>query len=91
MPSKNMYNLNNGWPISEKPLLRDMRFEIRDARVYAVCTCGQAIFCLTEPPEVAADPQHPEPYTVTLEFMRSRVADHWLRCHEEEIRPETYW
>lgn len=90
MPSKNLLTINNGWPFGEGPLECGIRFEIRDSRVFIVCaTCPQGVFVATEPADVAADPEHPAAYTVTLAFLKARVADHWLKVHPEEIAGQT--
>jgi len=87
-----MRDLNNGWPFSAGPDACGFRFEVRDGRVFCVCaSCPQAVASVSEPLDVAADQTAPESYTVTLAWLKARVADHWLRCHAEEIEGVTYW
>ena len=86
MPSKNMLTLNNGWPFSDKPLSKGFRFDLRDGRLFMACFhCPQAIMALTD-----EDPEGLAGYTVTLQILKERIADHWLRVHAAEIADETY-
>lgn len=87
MPSKNLLTLNNGWPFGDGPMTRGLQFESRGGRIFAVCaSCPQGITALTD---TDPDPIRPA-YVVTLELLKSRIADHWLKCHAEEIAAETY-
>jgi len=91
MPSKNLLSLNNGWPFGDLPLECTIRFENREGRIWMVCAgCPQAIMSVSEPYDVAADPSRPEAYTVTLKILKAQVADHWLKCHADEIAYATY-
>ena len=86
MPSKNMFTLNNGWPFSDKPLSKGFRFDVRDGRLFMTCAgCPQAIMALTD-----EDPEGLAGYLVTLQILKERISDHWLRVHADEIAAETY-
>lgn len=94
MPSKNLRTLNNGWPLSEAPMEKPFRFELRRTvidsvrknRLVMLCGgCGLGIFVLTD-----NDPAALANYTVDLAFLKARVVDHWLRRHSEEIADQTY-
>lgn len=78
---RNLYALNEGWPFGEGPMQWFCRFELRDGsrakELHMVCSqCPQAIFCLT--PDVAGPG-----FTWNLELLKSRIADHVLRCHPD--------
>ena len=93
MPSKNLLTLNNGWPFSDKPLSKGFRFDVRDGRLFMTCAgCPQAIMALTDqdPEAVDGGDKGYSGYLVTLQILKERIADHWLRCHEQEIAAETY-
>ena len=79
-----LHALNEGWPFGDGPLQWFWRFEIRDGiraieELHMVCAepgCPQALFCL------APDIGKPG-FTLNLELLKSRVADHVLKCHPE--------
>ena len=85
VPSKNLRTLNNGWPTGDGPLVRLVKFEMRDGKIYMCCGhagCPQAIH------EMTADDGGS--WTWTLGQLRARVADHTLKCHEADIAEATY-
>jgi hypothetical protein len=95
MPSKNLRTLNNGWHLSDAPMGKPFRFEIRRAtiegirksRLVMVCSggCGRGIFVLTD-----NDPAALANYTVDLAFLKARLVDHWLKAHADELADQTY-
>ena len=73
-----MVTLNAGWPFGDGPTEWPVRGEARDGQVHLVCdTCNVSVFAL------ALD--HIRGYTVTLDMMRSRVADHCLKMHADDL------
>jgi len=57
---------------------------VRRRQLYIVCGqpgCVQAMAVLSEPSDVAADPDRPAAVTTNLGELKARVADHWFKCH----------
>jgi len=74
--------LNNGWPYSDGPEHWGWAVEPRDNEIHGVCTeCGRAFFLMAPGPGRG--------YVVTTDIIKSRLADHVLRCHEAEIADQT--
>ena len=70
-----LYALNDGWPFGDGPLQWFCHLELRDGQAHFVCdTCPQSIFC-------AATALSGRGFTWNLELLKSRVADHVLKCH----------
>lgn len=79
-----LYALNEGWPFGDGPLQWFCHVEIRSKdeqdrdEIHMVCQDdGQSIFCL------AADTYYAG-FTWNLELLKSRIADHVLKCHPEQ-------
>lgn len=75
-----LYALNEGWPFGDGPMRWFFRFAVRDDSqgIYAECaSCPQGIFC------VVPDTTKPG-FSLNLELLKSRVADHVLKCHPEQ-------
>lgn len=71
--------LNNGWPFGDGPEDWTVRGEVRDGQVHLVChDCGVSVFTLalatTEPG-----------YMVTGGILKTRIADHVLKMHADEL------
>jgi hypothetical protein len=72
-----LYALNEGWPFGDGPLRWFCHLEIRDGQAHIVCDqCPQSVFCAA-----TAVPQRG--FTWNLELLKSRIADHVLKCHAE--------
>jgi hypothetical protein len=79
-----LYALNEGWPFGDGPLQWFVHTEVRTDplgpdQLHMICPGdGQSIFCLM--PDL--DKAKPG-FTWNLELLKSRVADHVLKCHPE--------
>ena len=72
-----LYALNEGWPFGDGPLQWFCYVELRDGQVHMICThCPQSMFCLSPDPTYRG-------FTWNLELLKSRIADHVLKCHPE--------
>jgi hypothetical protein len=76
-----LYALNGGWPFGDGPLQWFCRTEIREGararELHMICgQCPQSVFCLA--PDVDKTG-----FTWNLELLKSRIADHVLKCHAE--------
>jgi hypothetical protein len=77
-PVGGMVTLNQGWPFGEGPAEWGCRGEERDGQVHLVCDlCDQSVFPLA--------PDLSRGFRVTLDMLRSRVADHCLKCHADVL------
>lgn len=81
--STQLYALNEGWPFGDGPLRWPCHVEVRVQRqpsawqIHMICdACPQSVFCLM--PKYAS-----RGFTWNLELLKSRVADHVLKCHPE--------
>ena len=75
---RNLYALGDGWPFGDGPMQWFCHLEMRDLQIHMVCDqCPQAIFCLW--PGI----KQPRGFTWNLELLKSRVADHVLKCHPD--------
>jgi hypothetical protein len=62
---------------------RLIQFQVRDGDVFLCCPdCPQAIHKLS-------DDEH-LPWNVSLDLLKSRVADHAIKCHAGQIAEELY-
>ena len=80
---RHLYALGEGWPFGSGPMEWFCHTEVRNHlgvdQVHMVCDqCPQAIFCLM--PDL--DKVKPG-FTWNLELLKSRVADHVLKCHPD--------
>lgn len=97
MPSKSLATLNNGWPFGDGPMGRHVRFEARPHLcvmgchiippghhdVFLTCPdCPQVIHKLTDDEGC--------PWTVSLDLLKTRITDHALKCHADQIAADTY-
>lgn len=82
---RSMYALGDGWPFGDGPMLWFCHFDLRlnldledpPEEAHIVCDqCSQSIFCL------APNTDH-RGFTWNLELLKSRIADHVLKCHPE--------
>ena len=74
---RNLYALGEGWPFGAGPLEWFCHLEVREGQAHMVCdTCPQSVFCLA--PDVTL-----RGFTWNLELLKSRVADHVLKCHPD--------
>ena len=74
---RNTYALGEGWPFGDGPLQWFCHVEIREGTVQMVCdACPQAIF-------IFGQYMTERGFTWNLELLKSRVADHVLKCHPE--------
>jgi hypothetical protein len=77
--SSPMERLNAGWPFGDGPNQWPVRGEVRDGQVHLVCHgCGQSVFPLS----LALDGPG---YRVTGDLLKSRIADHCLKSHQDDL------
>jgi hypothetical protein len=78
-PVGSMATLNNGFPFSDGPDRWPVRGEVRDGQCHLVCgRCDVSVFPLA----LALDQPG---YTVTGELLKSRIADHCLKMHRDDL------